>query len=301
MSNSTDNSSPANNSTGNPGAGTPGADNSRVYVGARNLAAVRHAQPATELRIAGLTKFSTVDWPGRVVATLFLQGCPWDCFYCHNPSLINPRTPGAVAFSEVEELLAKRKGLLDGVVFSGGEPTMQRGLLDAMRQVHEMGFAVGLHSCGAFPSLLAKVLPEVDWIGLDIKSSVPNYPIVTGRPQSGDKAWESLRHILKAVDERAESDRPLGYEVRTTVHTSVMSPEELGALATKLAREGVKHYTVQEFRAEGVRDELPVHSLRAGQHGAISRGALHLKAHDARKPLDVEYVPKDAFETFCVR
>lgn len=273
----------------------------RTYVGARNSAPDRALQPASSLRIAGLTKFSTCDWPGRVTATLFLQGCAWDCFYCHNPALINPRTPGAVPFSDVITHLEKRKGLLDGVVFSGGEPTMQRGLLNAMREVHALGFDVGLHSCGSFPSLLASVLPAVDWIGLDIKASVPSYPVVTGRPQSGDKAWESLRIVLKAAKARQHTEHPLDYEVRTTVHTSVMTPEELGALAGHLADEGVRHYTVQEFRSEGARPELPVHQLRGVQHGPISHGALQLDKNDPREPLDTQFVPTSRFETFVQR
>ena len=149
----------------------------------------RDAASADDLRIAGVTAFSTVDWPGRMAATLFLQGCPWDCFYCHNPGLIDPRTPGAVAWHEVVELLDDRVGLLDGVVFSGGEPTMQRGLIPALDAVRARGFAVGLHTSGAYPGLLARALPHVDWVGLDIKALPEGYETVTGRAKSADHEW----------------------------------------------------------------------------------------------------------------
>ena len=76
---------------------------------------------------------STVDWPGELVASLFLQGCPWACPYCQNAAIIDPRVPGVVAWDAVERLLARRRGLLDGVVFSGGEATRQIALAPAMR------------------------------------------------------------------------------------------------------------------------------------------------------------------------
>ena len=75
---------------------------------------------------------STVDWPGKFAASLFLQGCPWVCPYCHNSAIIDPRIPGVVAWSALEDLLARRRGLLDGVVFSGGEATRQIALGAAM-------------------------------------------------------------------------------------------------------------------------------------------------------------------------
>ena len=125
---------------------------------------------ADSLAIAGLVPLSTCDWPGKLVATVFLQGCPWQCTYCHNPDLISPRTPGQVPFERVRELLAKRRGLLDGVVFSGGEPTRQRALGSAMREVRELGFGVGLHTGGSYPARLREVIGLVDWVGIDIKA-----------------------------------------------------------------------------------------------------------------------------------
>ena len=89
--------------------------------------------PADALVIAGLVPMSTVDWPDHLSATVFTQGCPWNCFYCHNQALIPTRTPGAVAWDEVRALLGRRRGLLDGVVFTGGEALRQDALADAAR------------------------------------------------------------------------------------------------------------------------------------------------------------------------
>jgi pyruvate formate lyase activating enzyme len=113
---------------------------------------------ASDLQIAGLVPLSTVDWPGRLTATVFCQGCPWSCTYCHNTAILDPAVPGAVPFAALEELCARRHGLLDGVVFSGGEATAQHALVPAARQVRAAGFAVGLHTGGAYPSRLRTLL-----------------------------------------------------------------------------------------------------------------------------------------------
>ncbi len=209
------------------------------------------------LRIAGLTPFSTVDWPGMLTATLFLQGCPWDCFYCHNPELIDPRAPGKVSWAEVLALLESRVGLLDGVVFSGGEPTMQRALVPAMDAARALGFKVGLHSAGAFPSLLARALPHADWIGLDIKSSRRDYTLVTGRANSGEQAYRALDLVLANQVLRADSDRPLACEVRTTAHPGATDDGKLARLGRRLAEAGVDTWAVQRFRETGTRSPLP--------------------------------------------
>ncbi|MCE1173288.1 MAG: anaerobic ribonucleoside-triphosphate reductase activating protein, partial [Propionibacteriales bacterium] len=160
------------------------------------------------LAIAGLARLSVCDWPGRLVATVFTQGCPWRCTYCHNPDLIDPRSAGAVPWSHVRAHLLARTGLLDGVVFSGGEPTLQRGLGSAVDQVRELGFAVGLHTSGVRPAALAALLPRLDWVGLDIKGRVDEYPSITGSAASWRQAQRSLAAVLAAgVD----------YEVRVTV------------------------------------------------------------------------------------
>lgn len=194
---------------------------------------------ADDLAIAGLARLSTCDWPDRLVATVFLQGCPWRCTYCHNPDLIDPRTPGTVPWSQVHDLLARRRGLLDGVVFSGGEPTRQAGLADAMRQVRAAGFAVGLHTSGAYPRRLAEVLPLVDWVGLDVKAPAGRYAAVTGVAASARTAFASLDLVLAAG---------VPVQVRTTVDPSVLSASDVADLGALLAARGVRDHVLQEMR-----------------------------------------------------
>ena len=139
---------------------------------------------ASDLQIAGLSPMSSVDWPGKFVATVFAQGCPWACPYCHNQAIIDPKIPGVVSWEKVEDLLGRRVGLLDGVVFSGGEATRQLALLPAMQRVRDLGFEVGLHTAGPYPSRLREILRSdlVDWVGIDIKAmSGPAYEAVAGR------------------------------------------------------------------------------------------------------------------------
>ena len=131
-----------------------------LSLGGPGLVGGRDAREWTpdDLQIAGLVPMSTVDWPGKFVASLFLQGCPWACPYCHNSAIIDPRIPGVVAWSALEDLLARRRGLLDGVVFSGGEATRQIVLGAAMARVRELGFGVGLHTAGPYPRRLEELL-----------------------------------------------------------------------------------------------------------------------------------------------
>lgn len=216
-------------------------------------AAASRPHSPDELRIAGLSRFSAVDWPGRLVATVFLQGCPWDCHYCHNPALIDPRAPAAVEWDEVEAFLRGRVGLLDGVVFSGGEPTMQRGLAAAVARVSGLGFDVGLHTGGAYPALLEPLLTALTWIGLDIKALPEEYASVTGRGPSGGAALRSLDLVLAEQHRRAGTARPLDLEVRTTVHPDLTNEARLAALGDLLAERGVQRWALQRFRAAGTR------------------------------------------------
>jgi len=197
------------------------------------------------LRVGGLTPLSSTDWPGQLAAVVFCQGCPWRCGYCHNPDLIPAQAESEIAWDEVMALLRRRQGLLDAVVFSGGEPTLQAALPDAMREVRALGFKVGLHTGGMYPRRLEAVLPWVDWVGLDVKAPFEAYAGVTGVDGSGARALESLQQLLASgVD----------YEVRTTVHPGLLADDALAALARDLAARGVKRYVVQAFRPQGCQD-----------------------------------------------
>lgn len=200
------------------------------------------------LRVGGLTPLSTTDWPGLLAAVVFCQGCPWRCGYCHNPDLIPPRGADEIPWEEVLAFLRRRQGLLDGVVFSGGEPTLQAALPDAMRAARGLGFKIGLHTGGMYPGRLAAVLPLVDWVGLDVKAPFADYAGITGVAESGTRARESLEQVLASG---------VAHEIRTTVHPALLADAEVVDLAHDLAARGVRRYVIQAFRSQGCRnDEL---------------------------------------------
>ena len=188
---------------------------------------------------------------------LFLQGCPWHCGYCQNPHLLPPHGAQEEDWEATLAWLATRRGLLDAVVFSGGEPTAQAELGPAIRAVRALGFAIGLHTGGAYPRRLLEVARDVDWIGLDVKAPMLDYEAVTGVPRSGFAAFSSLELVLKTK---------IALEVRTTVHPTLTPPERLAALARELAQMGVARWVLQAFRPTGCASD--------GLVAAAPRGAL---------------------------
>ncbi|MFZ5558740.1 MAG: anaerobic ribonucleoside-triphosphate reductase activating protein [Pseudomonadota bacterium] len=200
------------------------------------------------LRIGGLTPLSLTDYPGQLAAVVFCQGCAWRCGYCHNPHLLPPRAGGGVEWRDVVRFLRRRVGLLDAVVFSGGEPTRQPGLAAAAAQARALGFHVGLHTAGVHPRRLEAVLPQVDWVGFDVKAPFHAYAAITGVEGSGAAALASLRLVLASG---------VGHEVRTTVHPALLPPAGLLELARTLVAMGVARFVVQEARGRGPDGRLP--------------------------------------------
>jgi pyruvate formate lyase activating enzyme len=192
------------------------------------------------LIVGGLVPLSMGDYPGRLSAVVFCQGCPWRCGYCHNTHLLPQRGDKAIPWKDVSAFLERRRGLLDAVVFSGGEPTWQPGLEPCLAEAKGMGFAIGLHTGGARPDRLRQALPWLDWVGLDIKADFPDYGRITGARGSGEKARASLELLLKAG---------IAFECRTTVYPPLLPPRAIPGLARSLAGLGVRHYAVQEYRS----------------------------------------------------
>lgn len=147
------------------------------------------------LRVGGLTPLSASDYPDRLAAVIFCQGCAWRCTYCHNPHLLGFSGKSLLRWQEVLAFLEKRRGLLDAVVFSGGEPTLQRSLPEAMREVKALGYLIGLHTAGIMPRMLARVLPLVDWVGMDLKADWNDHARVTRVAGSGERARRSMELI----------------------------------------------------------------------------------------------------------
>ncbi|MDO4243601.1 MAG: anaerobic ribonucleoside-triphosphate reductase activating protein [Actinomyces sp.] len=221
--------------------------------GRRNVAGPL-SRPADDLVIAGLVPLSTVDWPDRLAASVFCQGCPWSCFYCHNRALIPTRVPGLVDWWEVRDLLARRRGLLDGVVFTGGEALRQDALADAAAEVKEMGFDVGLHTAGCYPGRLGDMVRRglVDWVGLDLKALPEHYEAVVGAP-GGAKAWQALGVL---VDAQARGGP--AFEVRTTVVPGDVTAADALAVARRAQAAGARAFALQQARAEGTSRAFPV-------------------------------------------
>jgi pyruvate formate lyase activating enzyme len=198
------------------------------------------------LRIGGLLPMTTLDYPEHLACVLFCQGCAWRCRYCHNPELIRAKVPTAIGWNEVLSFLRKRRGLLDAVVFSGGEATLQKALPGAMRKVRELGFKVGLHSAGIKPVSFRRVLPLCDWVGFDVKALEEDAELITGVSGSGQANWHSLEMLLESgVD----------FECRTTVHWQLFDCQRLQRLAERLAAAGVQRFAVQLARPGRMLDE----------------------------------------------
>ncbi|RON77624.1 anaerobic ribonucleoside-triphosphate reductase activating protein [Pseudomonas chlororaphis] len=201
------------------------------------------------MRVGGMLPLTTLDYPGLLACVLFCQGCAWRCRYCHNPQLIPPRGSEELDWCRVLSFLQRRQDLLDAVVFSGGEPTLQDGLPAAMDEVRAMGFRIGLHSAGIKPAAFARALAGADWVGFDVKALAEDGPMITGVPGSGKANWRSLELLLASgVD----------YECRTTVHWHLLQPARLLLLGQRLQALGVKRFAVQMVRTARMLDpQLP--------------------------------------------
>jgi anaerobic ribonucleoside-triphosphate reductase activating protein len=227
------------------------------------------------LRVGGLVPFSAVDWPGKLAAVVFLQGCPWRCGYCHNPHLQRGESDDGARAASFDAWLATRAGLLDAVVFSGGEPTAHAALPEALADVRARGFAVGLHTAGAYPRRLERALEHADWVGVDVKAPSRDYASVTRVPGSGAVALASLRSVIASgVD----------HEVRTTVHPGLLDASALLRLADELASLGVRRWVIQTFRAQGCADAALV---AQAPRGARVDAALVARLADRVPALEV--------------
>lgn len=196
-------------------------------------------RPADQLKLGGWTPLSTCDWPDMLAAVGFVAGCPWRCGYCHNPHLQTRPTHSDIPFASVVAFMQTRQGLLDGMVFSGGEPCSDPALPAVITQIKSLGFKVGLHTAGCYPERLSTVLPLLDWVGLDIKTVPERYDDLSGRPHSSRAAFEALSQVLAAG---------IDYEVRTTIHPQWLPTDQLMQLADYLHQSGVRHYALQIAR-----------------------------------------------------
>ena len=196
------------------------------------------------MRILGLQKLSLVDFPGKVAATVFTGGCDLRCPFCHNAPLVLPgRGTSALDAGGVLDFLASRRGLLDGVVLSGGEPLLQPDAADFVAEVKAMGFAVKLDTNGCHPDALADILDRrlADYVAMDIKNSLEKYPWTVGVPGFDTAPVERSARLLM--------EGPADYEFRTTL---VRPFHEVGDMET-IGRwlRGARRYYLQAFVDSG--------------------------------------------------
>lgn len=206
------------------------------------MTSLMQLKPSTTLRIGGVTRFSATDYPENFSAVIFLQGCPWRCGYCHNTHLQIRKHKPRFDWADIKQWLLQRQGLIDAVVFSGGEPCVDPALPQAITDVKKMGFKVGLHTAGIYPKRLMSLLPRLDWVGLDIKAPFDLYEKITGIVHSGKPAKISAQAILA---------QGVPYEFRTTLHSALLPETELLELAHTMSHLGVQHYTWQLFQSRG--------------------------------------------------
>lgn len=191
-----------------------------------------------EIQIGGIVPFTTIDYPEKLAAVLFLRGCPLRCAYCSNRHLIDAGD-GEYDAEKVFDFLRSRVGKLEAVVFSGGEALMQGpALIDYMRRVRELGFSIGLHTNGFYPQQLAKCADIVDWVGLDFKTTREKYAQLCGH----DVAYDQM---LTSLDTWLNTGR--GLEVRITCDPRFVSKSDLCAIADILVARGVKKIAVQKY------------------------------------------------------
>ena len=203
--------------------------------------------------IAGLTKLDLIDYPGKISCVVFTQGCNFRCRFCHNPDLLCAAKHDLESnqkWIEYEQkffdFLETRKGKLDAVVVTGGEPTLHKNLPHFLKRIKDLGFLVKLDSQGTNPAMLKQILSEklVDYVAMDIKHIPEKYHLVVGRKVDLDKINESINMIkLLAPD----------YEFRTTVVPGLHTERDFEEIAQWLAQ--AKNYYLQEFRAEVVFDK----------------------------------------------
>ena len=221
--------------------------------------------------ISGLQKLTLLDYPGRVACTVFTGGCDFRCPFCHNPALVLPdRATGGLSVEELLAFLETRRGKLDGVCITGGEPTLHEDLPMLLRQIRGLGFAVKLDTNGTRPKAVKRIIDAglADMIAMDIKNSYEKHPETCGI--SGyDTApiRESIQIIMSSG---------IDYEFRTAVMREFHTPDDIRAIAKEI--QGAKGYFLQAYRDSG--------DILKGGCSRPTDGELHALLSAAR-----EYLP----------
>lgn len=193
--------------------------------------------------LAGFQKMTLIDYPGKIATTVFTVGCNFRCPFCHNPELVELTPDTVSSFKDGEktffDFLENRKGKLDGVCITGGEPTVQKDIVPFIRKIKKMGFSVKLDSNGTRPEILEEVFRDglVDYVAMDIKNGIDRYSETTRVEVNAENIKKSIRLIMGSG---------IPYEFRTTVVPGIHTEGDFDGIA-KLIR-GARAYYLQEFR-----------------------------------------------------
>ncbi|MBM7557303.1 anaerobic ribonucleoside-triphosphate reductase activating protein [Halanaerobacter jeridensis] len=199
------------------------------------------------MKISGIQKTSLMDYPDHLAAIIFTQGCNFACPYCHNPHLIPNSSSDNSYYSEnkVLEFLKSRKGLIDGVVITGGEPTLQSDLLAFIEKIKVIGLKVKLDTNGSNPELLAQLINEdlLDYIAMDVKAPLEKEKAILGKTGFKESIVESIQLIKNSN---------IDYEFRTTVVPTLHDKEKMGEIGKLI--QGSKCHYIQNFRPKNTLD-----------------------------------------------
>ena len=218
--------------------------------------------------ISGMVKSSLIDYPGLIACVLFVPGCNYGCFFCHNRSLIDG-TSEILNPGTVEDFLRKRAGLLDGAVITGGEPTLQPGLAEYAGMIKGLGYKIKLDTNGSSPKIIESLLEAglCDYYAVDYKAPASRYEEICGGP-GAETALETIELLL---------EKNADFEVRTTVIPQ-LAEEDLITMAKELPV--VPKYVLNRYRKP--EKYLPRDSVRA-EAGPYSQGKINEFAEIIKK------------------
>lgn len=214
--------------------------------------------------ISGIQKMSLLDFPGVIAAIVFTPGCNFRCGYCHNPEFVLPERIAEIRPSFIKEevffnFLEKRKGVLDGVVVTGGEPTLMPDLLPFLAKLKERGFKVKLDTNGNRANVLRAAIDAglVDYVAMDVKTSMDEYPNLVGNLASAENLRESMKMLMAGS---------VPYEFRSTLIKETHTPEVIADMVALMT--GAQRVSLQTFR--------PGNTLCAkfGDYHAFSEGEM---------------------------
>ena len=245
--------------------------------------------------LRGFAKFSLVDYPGRIAAIVFTGGCNLRCPFCHNPCLVlDPTSQPRITEREFFKFLNTRKGLLEGVVVSGGEPTLQKDLGEFIAGIKERGFLVKLDTNGTRPEVLGPLLANhsIDDLGIDYKVPAARYFEVAADPAQGELFAANVKKSIRMALECGVTP-----DIRTTVHRELLAPADLAQMWNELQELGVERWYLQQFNpvevlADGLekRETYADSELAKIAHWLNPAGKVHVRGlhgseiqYDARR------------------